>query len=538
MDNGKSANLEKENSDEEQDSLANLHEDKSFLRTLTRNQRYSLTRRIQAEYDRNQKRNKRSTLPSAWTESQDDPTEYFSRTHPVKQQDMVLEETHDCRHNIRFENEGERKWRKATVLPPRTGNVRFSDLGELDMGFVQTAAILNIDSILISLKERPLKIRKPAFCSEGNLFEIDQNTLINLDRHKLGAPLRHVPLLIDLLCQCADELANTPGIFRTCHSKNTMTDLKSKLVSLYQDDPAYFDHEVREILDEEAYRNPRIKGGLLKEILSCFPEPLCIRSFSPGFEAVGKLKDLNSQLELLNMLFLTLPSVNQHILRRILKLFKTISENEEMNKMSSKNIGVCLAPTLFMDKSSKPSKLSSTEIGLKMQSLSLALEIMIEYHQVITFVPKSIVNQLRQYKTDKSKLQSKGLWNLLPWKKQKDFHGDSIQKLITESSKLVVPVAAGENMSHRTVLLIIEDEKRIQYKTVPYSFDEKNSVKDMMKTVLGRHSKNSLFIEREGNLLEERNVPKSANLMAVFSENRGADFVLRTMPLNFVSDAL
>ena len=74
-----------------------------------------------------------------------------------------------------------------------------------------------------------------------------------------------------------------------------------------------------------------------------------------------------------------------------------------------------------------------------------------------------------------------------------------------------------------------------------------------MKTVLGRHSKNSLFIEREGifssllskseqspsgNLLEERNVPKSANLMAVFSENRGADFVLRTMPLNFVSDAL
>jgi len=50
---------------------------------------------------------------------------------------MVLEETHDCRHNIRFENEGERKWRKATVLPPRTGNVRFSDLGELDMGFVQ-----------------------------------------------------------------------------------------------------------------------------------------------------------------------------------------------------------------------------------------------------------------------------------------------------------------------------------------------------------------------------------------------------------------
>ena len=100
-----------------------------------------------------------------------------------------------------------------------------------------------------------------------------------------------------------------------------------------------------------------------------------------------------------------------------------------------------------------------------MQSLSLALEIMIEYHQVITFVPKSIVNQLRQYKTDKSKLQSKGIWNLLPWKKQKDFHGDSIQKLITESSKLVVPVAAGENMSHRTVLLIIEDEKRIQYKT-------------------------------------------------------------------------
>ena len=100
-----------------------------------------------------------------------------------------------------------------------------------------------------------------------------------------------------------------------------------------------------------------------------------------------------------------------------------------------------------------------------MQSLSFALELMIEYHHVITLVPKSIVNQLRQYKTDKSRLQSKGIWNLLPWKKQKDFYGDSIQKLISESSKLVVPVAAGENISHRTIMLIIEDEKRIQYKT-------------------------------------------------------------------------
>ena len=62
------------------------------------------------------------------------------------------------------------------------------------------------------------------------------------------------------------------------------------------------------------------------------------------------------QLELLNMLFLTLPPVNQHILRRILRLFKTISDNDEINKMSSKNIAVCLAPTLFMDKCSKPSK--------------------------------------------------------------------------------------------------------------------------------------------------------------------------------------
>ena len=66
--------------------------------------------------------------------------------------------------------------------------------------------------------------------------------------------------------------------------------------------------------------------------------------------------NLKIQLELLNMLFLTLPPVNQHILRRILRLFKTISDNDEINKMSSKNIAVCLAPTLFMDKCSKPSK--------------------------------------------------------------------------------------------------------------------------------------------------------------------------------------
>ena len=91
---------------------------------------------------RNQKRNKRSTLPSAWTgtESEDlqsDSRDSRSLPQTAKEKEVVREETHDCRHNIILGNEGERKWKKANVVPPRTGNVRFSDLGELDMGFVQ-----------------------------------------------------------------------------------------------------------------------------------------------------------------------------------------------------------------------------------------------------------------------------------------------------------------------------------------------------------------------------------------------------------------
>ncbi|CAG5103646.1 Oidioi.mRNA.OKI2018_I69.chr1.g868.t1.cds [Oikopleura dioica] len=532
--------MEKENSDEEQDSLIRLGEDKSFLRTLTRNQRYSLTRRIQAEYDRT-KRNKRSTLPTAWTENQQiESDSEKSSSLPTKLHETVPEETQNCRHQLRFEQETTRKWATAIVIPPRTGNVSFSDLGERDMEFVQTACILHADAILRSLRERQLKIpKKTAVSTEGDLFEIDQDTLLNVDRHKLGAPWRQVPLLIDLLCKNTEEMAATPGIFRTCPSKKTIVDVKEKLVHLYREDRAYFDIEVREILDEEAFRNPLIKGGLLKEILASFPEPLCIKSFSPGFEAVAKLKDLQSQLELLNMLFLTLPTTNQYILRKLLRLFKRISENDEENKMSAKNIGICFAPTLFVEKHSKHQKTSASQIAsmqAKMDSLILALEIMVEYHEIITLVPKSIVNQLRKYKMemDKNRIPSRGLWkSLLPWKKQKEFSEHSIQKLISESNKFIAPVAGGENMSHRTIMLNIEDERRIQYKTVPYSFDEATVVKDMMRTVLGRHSKNSLFLEREGNLLEERSVPKTANLMSVFLENKGADFVLRTMPLEF-----
>ena len=37
--------------DEEKDELETLKEDKAYFKTLTRNQRYSLTRRIQAEYN-------------------------------------------------------------------------------------------------------------------------------------------------------------------------------------------------------------------------------------------------------------------------------------------------------------------------------------------------------------------------------------------------------------------------------------------------------------------------------------------------------
>ena len=91
---------------------------------------------------RNQKRNKRATLPSAWTGAESEDLQNDSRdsrTLPqtAKAQEIIRKETHDCRHNIIFGNEGERKWKKANVVPPRTGNVRFSDLGELDMGFVQ-----------------------------------------------------------------------------------------------------------------------------------------------------------------------------------------------------------------------------------------------------------------------------------------------------------------------------------------------------------------------------------------------------------------
>lgn len=102
------------------------------------------SRTILKMLQRNQKRNKRATLPSAWTskdaESEDlqnDSRDARTLPQTAKAQEIVLEETHDCRHNIIFGNEGGRKWKKANVRPPRTGNVRFSDLGELDMGFVQ-----------------------------------------------------------------------------------------------------------------------------------------------------------------------------------------------------------------------------------------------------------------------------------------------------------------------------------------------------------------------------------------------------------------
>ena len=164
------------------------------------------------------KRNKRSTLPTAWTENQNqiESDSEKSSSLPTKLHETIPEETQNCRHQLRFDQETTRKWANAIVIPPRTGNASFSDLGERDMEFVQvhsycflreiicfqTACILHADAILRSLRERQLKIpKKTAVSTEGDLFEIDQDTLLNVDRHKLGAPWRQVPLLIDLLCK-------------------------------------------------------------------------------------------------------------------------------------------------------------------------------------------------------------------------------------------------------------------------------------------------------------------------------------------------
>lgn len=173
------------------------------------------------------------------------------------------------------------------------------------------------------------------------------------------------------------------AILQICHI------LSSGLVS--------FRKQLDAILCQSDFDTPSIRASLLKEILHCLPEPLCVNGYSKIFEVIPQMQKYEDKLQLLNLLFLILPRPNQFFLLHLLTLFNKIAENSNVNKMNLRNLAICFAPNFFLSQMSPTKNAPNSKVDSRKYSclLPISPNNYYFYIRVIKKEKKYIVDKFR-----------------------------------------------------------------------------------------------------------------------------------------------
>ena len=89
-------------------------------------------------------------------------------------------------------------------------------------------------------------------------------------------------------------------------------DMKAAINDLYKNfdqelNQSSFSEKLHAILTQPEFDSSTLRASLLKEILHCLPEPICMNGYSKVFEVIPKMDKYQDKLQLLNMIFLILP---------------------------------------------------------------------------------------------------------------------------------------------------------------------------------------------------------------------------------------
>ncbi|XP_071034330.1 rho GTPase-activating protein 17 [Parasteatoda tepidariorum] len=129
----------------------------------------------------------------------------------------------------------------------------------------------------------------------------------------------------------------------------------------------------------EFIRDPHAVSGALKSYLRELPEPLMSASLYDEWLAAIKIQDLDSKLKALWQVLHRLPEANYRNLRYVIQFLSKVHENVDVNKMSSQNLAIIMAPNLIW------SPLSSDDgptLGMNMSIASLhtsIVDVLISY---------------------------------------------------------------------------------------------------------------------------------------------------------------
>jgi RalA-binding protein 1 len=100
------------------------------------------------------------------------------------------------------------------------------------------------------------------------------------------------------------------------------------------------------LLASNEYYDPHAVAGLLKTFLRELPVHILTRELQPSFMQVVDLKERRDRINELGTLVTQLPIANYTLLRFLTAHLIHIVQNEKVNKMTLRNVGIVFSPTL------------------------------------------------------------------------------------------------------------------------------------------------------------------------------------------------
>jgi len=293
----------------------NPQKNEAYFQTLSRNQQISFTRRIRFEYEKQQNnRKKRPDLPKEWQTSNNGSDQYFQirnfeEIHVFKDSNLSddEEDLEEGKHELDVVRDDD-----IRIIEPVCGVTYFNDFDDEDFRYIQSVALHSLDDIIIKSHKKPFKNpRKPKTASSNSnstIFELDLSRVIELDS-SLSSSETKIPILIECLLKSSDRMVQTSGIFRKSSAVCTITDLKSRIINVYEnhDSSKCLKSRVSSVLEEEKFNTPNIHAAMLKNFLQNLPEPLLIPGYKKIFNIITCTTKIEEKLQILNLLFIILP---------------------------------------------------------------------------------------------------------------------------------------------------------------------------------------------------------------------------------------
>ncbi|KAF0314648.1 Rho GTPase-activating protein 44 [Amphibalanus amphitrite] len=176
----------------------------------------------------------------------------------------------------------------------------------------------------------------PALQASLNAAAVKPVFGLSLEEH-LRVSGRQVALPLEMcICRLLQIGADEEGLFRVAGSTSKARKLKS-----------CFDAGLASPEHMHEYLDAHVVADALKAYLRDLPEPLMTTDFYDDWMAAAHVQDEGQRLQALWQVLHQLPETHYTNLRYLIKFLALLSKNKQVNKMSTQNIAIVMAPNLL-----------------------------------------------------------------------------------------------------------------------------------------------------------------------------------------------